>query len=179
MVGLASLLASGWIMRERQLATDQAESREDLRQAMHRLQTLSSSTEQIRTAYLQRKTELDLARKKLEQANTRPVDDRSKSFPAPEETKAGKPLVALAEKLTAAKLPAWAAIEKTDGAIRILPGVSLPSGNPGFLSFGSLAQTLANTDPDWTLELIARAEPGNDAEQDEGGSRAAEHHRRV
>jgi hypothetical protein len=91
------------------------------------------------------------------------VDDRSKSFPAPEETKAGKPLVALAEKLTAAKLPAWAAIEKTDGAIRILPGVSLPSGNPGLLSFGSLAQTLATTDPDWTLELIARAEPGNDA----------------
>jgi len=151
MVGLASLLASGWIMRERQLATDQAESREDLRQAMHRLQTLSSSTEQIRTAYLQRKTELDVARKKLEQASTHPIDERSKSSPAPEDAKSGKLLVALADKLTAAKLPAWAAIEKADGAIRILPGVSLPSGNPGFLSFGSLAQTLATADPDSTL----------------------------
>ena len=163
MVGLASLLASGWIMRERQLATDQAESREDLRQAMHRLQTLSSSTDQIRTAYLQRKTELDLARKKLEQASTRPADDRSKSPPVLEEAKSGKPVVAMAEKLASAKLPAWAAIEKADGAIRILPGVSLPSGNPGFLSFGSLAQTLATADPEWTLELIARSEPGNDA----------------
>ena len=64
MLGLAALLAAGWIMRERQLATDQAESREDLRQAMHRLKTLSSSTDQIRNAYLQRKSDLDATRKK-------------------------------------------------------------------------------------------------------------------
>lgn len=163
MFGLASLLAAGWTMRERQLATDQAESHEDLRQAMHRLQTLSSSTEQIRTAYLQRKTELDAARKKLEQASARPPDERSKSSLVAEEAKPGKSIVAVAEKLASAKLPAWAAIEKTEGAIRILPGVSLPSGNPGFVAFGSLAPTLATADPDWTLELIARAEPGNDA----------------
>ena len=77
MLGLAALLAAGWIMRERQLATDQAESREDLRQAMHRLKTLSSSTDQIRNAYLQRKSELDATRKKLEQATARPAEDRS------------------------------------------------------------------------------------------------------
>ena len=65
--GLAALLAAAWITRERQLATDLAESREDLRQAMHRLQTLSASTDQIRTAYLQRRSELEAARKKIDQ----------------------------------------------------------------------------------------------------------------
>ncbi|KRP32117.1 MAG: hypothetical protein ABS32_04855, partial [Verrucomicrobia subdivision 6 bacterium BACL9 MAG-120820-bin42] len=70
-IGLAALVASGWTMRERQWATDRAESREDMRQAMHRLKTLSSSADQIRTAYLQRKSELDATRKKLEQANAR------------------------------------------------------------------------------------------------------------
>ena len=161
MVGLAALLAAGWIMRERQLATDQAESREDLRQAMHRLKTLSSSTDQIRTAYLQRKSELDATRKKLEQATARPPEDRAKPQASPEEkAKSIKSITAFSEKLTSAKLPAWAAIEKADGAIRILPGVSLPSGNAGFQAFGALAPTLASLDSEWVLELTARAEPG-------------------
>ena len=69
----------------------------------------------------------------------------------------------ISEKLAGAKLPEWAAIETTDGAVRILPGVSLPSGNTGFQSFASIASTLATLDPDWTLELTARAEPGSDA----------------
>jgi len=132
MLGLAALLAAGWIMRERQLATDRAESREDLRQAMHRLKTLSSSTDQSRTS--------------------------------PEEkAKSAKSVAAISEKLAGAKLPEWAAIETTDAAIRILPGVSLPSGNAGFQSFASIASTLATLDPDWVLELTARAEPGSDA----------------
>ena len=79
MVTLAALLASGWIMRERQWATDLAESREDLRQALHRLQTLSASTDQIRTAYMQRKTELENTRKKLESATARAQEDKGKS----------------------------------------------------------------------------------------------------
>ena len=79
MVALAALLASAWIMRERQLSTDLAESREDLRQAMHRLQTLSSSTDQIRVAYLQRKQELDLTKQKLAQASSRPAEEKNKT----------------------------------------------------------------------------------------------------
>ena len=154
MLGLAALLAAGWIMRERQLATDRAESREDLRQAMHRLKTLSSSTEQIRTAYLQRKSELEVTRKKLEQATSRTPEDKAKT---------AKSVAAISEKLAGAKLPEWAAIEATDAAVRILPGVSLPSGNAGFQSFASIASTLAALDPDWVLELTARAEPGSDA----------------
>jgi hypothetical protein len=164
MLGLAALLAAGWIMRERQLATDRAESREDLRQAMHRLKTLSSSTEQIRTAYLQRKSELEITRKKLEQATSRTPEDKAKSRTSPEDkAKTAKSVAAISEKLAGAKLPEWAAIETTDGAVRILPGVSLPSGNAGFQSFASIASTLAGLDPDWVLELIARAEPGSDA----------------
>lgn len=164
MLGLAALLAAGWIMRERQLATDRAESREDLRQAMHRLKTLTSSTDQIRTAYLQRKSELDLTRKKLEQAINRPSEDKAKSRPTLEEKgKTSKSLAAFSEKLAAAKLPAWAAIAKTDSSIRILPGVSLPSGQAGFQSFAAIASTLASIDPHWVLELTARAEPGPEA----------------
>ena len=164
MLGLAALLAAGWIMRERQLATDRAESREDLRQAMHRLKTLSSSTEQIRTAYLQRKSELEVTRKKLEQATSRTPEDKAKSRTSPEEkAKTAKSVAAISEKLAGAKLPEWAAIEATDGAVRILPGVSLPSGNAGFQSFASIASTLAALDSDWVLELTARAEPGSDA----------------
>ncbi len=164
MLGLAALLAAGWIMRERQLATDQAESREDLRQAMHRLKTLSSSTDQIRTAYLQRKSELETTRKKLEQATSRPPEDKTKSRTSPEDkAKTAKSIAAISEKLAGAKLPEWAAIETTDGAVRILPGVSLPSGNAGFQAFASIASTLAALDPDWVLELTARAEPGSDA----------------
>jgi hypothetical protein len=164
MLGLAALLAAGWTMRERQLATDRAESREDLRQAMHRLKTLSSSTDQIRTAYLQRKSELEITRKKLEQATSRMPEDKAKSRTSPEEkAKTAKSVAAISEKLAGAKLPEWAAIETTDGAVRILPGVSLPSGNAGFQAFASIASTLAALDPDWVLELTARAEPGSDA----------------
>ena len=78
MVTLAALLASGWIMRERQWATDLAESREDLRQVLHRLQTLSASTDQIRSAYQQRKAELENTRKKLESATARAQEEKSK-----------------------------------------------------------------------------------------------------
>ena len=163
-IGLAALLASGWMMRERQWATDRAESREDMRQAMHRLKTLSSSADQIRTAYLQRKSELDATRKKLEQANARSSEDRGKPPATPDErAKSAKTISAFAEKLSSSKLPAWAATEKADGAIRILPGISLPKGNVGFQNFASLASTFVSIDPDWTLELIARAEPASDA----------------
>ena len=83
MIALAALLASGWIMRERKLSTDLAESREDLRQAMHRLQTLSSSTDQIRVAYLQRKQELDVTKQKLTQAASHPAEDKNKTPATP------------------------------------------------------------------------------------------------
>lgn len=166
MVTLAALLASGWIMRERQWATDLAESREDLRQVLHRLQTLSASTDQIRSAYLQRKTELENTRKKLETATARAQEDKSKTAaPAssPEKPKDNPVVGALMEKISQAKLPAWAAVEKSPTAVRILPGVGLPAGNEGFATFGSLAPMLAALDSTSTLELIGRAEPGNDA----------------
>ena len=78
-VGVAALLAAGWITRERQLATDLAESREDLRQAMHRLQTLTASTDQIRTAYLQRRSELEAAKKKIDQLALRQEEKKRES----------------------------------------------------------------------------------------------------
>ena len=145
-------------MRERQLSTDLAESREDLRQAMHRLQTLSSSTDQIRVAYLQRKQELDLA-----QAASRPAEEKNKITTPEEKSKTKQAITTFSTHLTQAKLPSWAAVEKSDTAIRLLPGASLPSGNQGFATFGSVAQLLSDLDPDWTLELIARAEPGKGA----------------
>jgi len=166
MVTLAALLASGWIMRERQWATDLAESREDLRQALHRLQTLSASTDQIRTAYMQRKTELENTRKKLESATARTQEEKSKpSSPAStsDKPKENPAISTLMEKIGQAKLPAWAAVEKTPTAIRVLPGVGVPGGNEAFSAFGSLAPTLAGLDSTSTLELIGRAEPGNDA----------------
>lgn len=166
MVALAALLASGWIMRERQWATDLAESREDLRQVLHRLQTLSASTDQIRTAYLQRKAELESTKKKLESATTRPPEDnkgKTAASPGTEKPKDNTAVADLMEKIPQAKLPAWAAVEKSSSAVRILPGVGVPPGNEGFASFGSLAPALAGLDPNSTLELIARAEPGNDA----------------
>lgn len=165
MVALAALLASGWIMRERQLATDLAESREDLRQVLHRLQTLTASTDQIRSAYLQRKAELETTRKKLESANARAQEDKPKaqaSVPN-EKPKENAALSSVMEKINQAKLPSWAAVEKSSGAVRILPGAGVPAGNEGFTSFGSLASVLAGADANATLELIARAEPGNDA----------------
>lgn len=164
--GLAALLAAGWITRERQLATDLAESREDLRQAMHRLQTLSASTDQIRTAYLQRRTELEAARKKIDQLAQRQEEKRreanqeKKGDPKTENSAA---VSALAEKIVSLKLPAWAAVQKSEGLVRILPGASLPAGNEGYATFGSLARTLAEADPDMGMELRARAEPGPDA----------------
>jgi len=166
MVTLAALLASGWIMRERQWATDLAESREDLRQVLHRLQTLSASTDQIRSAYQQRKAELENTRKKLESATARAQEEKSKpSAPSSSSDKTkDNPLVAtLMEKISQAKLPAWAAVEKSPTALRILPGVGLPAGNEGFTAFGSLASLLVGLDSTSTLELIGRAEPGNDA----------------
>jgi len=166
MVTLAALLASGWIMRERQWATDLAESREDLRQSLHRLQTLSASTDQIRTAYLQRKTELETARKKLDAVSARSPDEKSKiasPASASDKGKENPALAAMMEKLAQAKLPAWAAVEKNPSGIRILPGVGVPAGNEAFSAFGSLAPTLSALDPTSTLELIGRAEPGNDA----------------
>ena len=167
-VGVAALLAAGWIMRERQLGTDLAESREDLRQAMHRLQTLSASTDQIRTAYLQRRSELEAARKKIDQLAQR-QEEKKKDHTGGAEKKAesknetAAAVSALAEKIGSLKLPAWAAVQKSDGAVRILPGASLPSGNEGYASFGSLARTLADADAAMGMELKARAEPGPDA----------------
>lgn len=167
-VGIAALLATGWITRERQLATDLAESREDLRQAMHRLQTLSASTDQIRTAYLQRRSELETARKKIDQLAQRQEEKKREAVSGGEKkaeskTDASPAVSALAEKITALKLPSWAAVQKSDGAVRILPGASLPSGNEGLAVFGSIARTLAEADPEMIMELRARAEPGNDA----------------
>ncbi|NBS53993.1 hypothetical protein EBT23_00210 [bacterium] len=163
--GLAALLAAGWITRERQLATDLAESREDLRQAMHRLQTLSASTDQIRTAYLQRRSELEAARKKIDQL----AQERKKEATNTGEKK-GEPktetsaaVAALAEKIGSLKLPPWASVQKSDGSVRIFPGASLPSGNEGYASFGALAHTLAEADTGMVMELKARAEPGPDA----------------
>lgn len=166
MVTLAALLASGWIMRERQWATDLAESREDLRQVLHRLQTLSASTDQIRSAYQQRKAELENTRKKLESATARAQEEKSKpSAPSSssDKTKDNPVVATLMEKISQAKLPAWAAVEKSPTALRILPGVGLPAGNEGFAAFGSLASLLVGLDSTSTLELIGRAEPGNDA----------------
>ena len=165
-VGVAALLAAGWITRERQLATDLAESREDLRQAMHRLKTLSASTDQIRTAYLQRRTELEAAKKKIDLLAQRQEDKRreanpeKRSEPKPENSAA---VSALNEKILSLKLPSWAAVQKSEGLVRILPGASLPAGNEGYATFGSLARALAEADPDMGMELRARAEPGPDA----------------
>jgi len=168
-VGVAALLAAGWVTRERQLATDLAESREELRQAMHRLRTVSASTDQIRNAYLQRRTELEAAKKKIDQLAQRQEEkkrealipkDGKKLEPKMESTAAAE---ALFEKINALKLPAWAALQKSDDAVRILPGAGLPAGNEGFAMFGSIARTLAEADPDMSIELKARAEPGPDA----------------
>lgn len=164
---LACLLAAGWITRERQLATDLAESREDLRQAMHRLRTLTASTDQIRTAYLQRRTELEAARKKIDQLAQRQEEKRREAAAgekkAEAKTEASPAVTALAEKISALKLPVWAAVQKSEGAVRILPGASLPPGNEGLAAFGSIARALADLDPEMTMELKARAEPGDDA----------------
>ena len=166
-VGLACLLAAGWITRERQLATDLAESREDLRQAMHRLRTLTASTDQIRTAYLQRRTELEAARKKIDQLAQRQEEKKREAAAGdkkPEaKTETSAAVSALADKITALKLPAWAAVQKSEGSVRILPGASLPSGNEGLATFGSIARVLAEADPEMIMELKARAEPGDDA----------------
>ena len=170
-VGLAALLAAGWITRERQLATDLTESREDLRQAMHRLQTVSASTDQIRTAYLQRRSELEAARKKIDQLAQRQAEKKRETEATPEKRKsAGETFAkpdtdpsALFAALTALKWPAWVAVQKTDDSVRILPGASAPAGNEGFAAFGALARTLAEVDPDMGMELKARAEPGSGA----------------
>lgn len=167
-VGVAALLAAGWVTRERQLATDLAESREELRQAMHRLRTVSASTDQIRNAYLQRRTELEAAKKKIDQLAQR-QEEKKREGPIPKDGKKLEPktestaaAAELFEKINALKLPAWAALQKSDDAVRILPGASLPAGNEGFATFGSIARTLAEADPDMSMELKARAEPGSD-----------------
>ncbi|NDC80762.1 MAG: hypothetical protein EB090_05800 [Verrucomicrobia bacterium] len=165
MIALSALLACGWMMRERQWAADLAESREDLRQVLHRLQTLSASTDQIRSAYLQRKAELENARKKLESAAARSQEDKPRTTPAAgtnEKPRDNAALTALLEKISQAKLPSWAAVEKTAGAVRVLPGAGVPAGNEGFAAFGSLAPSLVAADTGATLELVARAEPGSD-----------------
>jgi len=167
-VGVAALLAAGWITRERQLATDLAESREDLRQAMHRLETLTASTDQIRTAYLQRRSDLEAAKKKIDQLAQRQEEkkketndptgkkkDREASAPKA----AGDPTQLFAT-ITALKLPGWTAVQKSEGAVRVLPGVAAPAGNEGFAAFGGLARTLAESDLEMGMELKARAEPG-------------------
>jgi hypothetical protein len=168
-VGMAALLAAGWVTRERQLATDLAESREELRQAMHRLRTVSASTDQIRNAYLQRRTELEAAKKKIDQLAQR-QEEKKREVPSPKDGKKIEPktentaaTAALFEKINSLKLPAWAALQKSDEAVRILPGASLPAGNEGFATFGSIARTLAEADPDMSMELKGRAEPGPDA----------------
>jgi len=168
-VALAALLAAAWITRERQLATDLAESREELRQAMHRLQTVSASTDQIRTAYLQRRTELEAAKRKIDQLAQR-QEEKKREVPVPKDGKRLEPkaegsagTAALFEKISSLKLPPWAAVQKSEDAVRILPGASLPAGNEGFATFGSIGRTLAEADPDMSLELKARAEPGPDA----------------
>jgi hypothetical protein len=170
-VGLAALLAAGWITRERQLATDLTESREDLRQAMHRLQTVSASTDQIRTAYLQRRSELEAAKKKIDQLAARQAEKKKEAAPTgekrktPEETPARPPgdPSALMAVITTLKLPSWVAVQKREGTVRILPGAAAPGGNETFAAFGGLARILAEADPNMDMELIARAEPGTDA----------------
>jgi len=167
-VGIAALLAAGWITRERQLATDLAESREDLRQAMHRLQTLTASTDQIRTAYLQRRSDLEAAKKKIDQLAQRQEEKKKEaSDPAGKkkdrETSASKSSAdptQLFATITALKLPAWTAVQKSEGAVRVLPGVAAPAGNEGFAAFGGLARMLAESDLEMGMELKARAEPG-------------------
>lgn len=167
-VGIAALVAAGWITRERQLATDLAESREDLRQAMHRLQTLSASTDQIRTAYLQRRSELEAAKKKIDLLAQRQEERRKEAGDAIGKKKdretsppkaAGDPTQLFAT-ITALKLPPWTAVQKSEGAVRILPGVAAPAGNEGLATFGGLARTLAEADLEMGMELKARAEPG-------------------
>lgn len=167
-VGTAALLAAGWITRERQLATDLAESREDFRQAMHRLQTLSASTDQIRTAYLQRRTELEAAKKKIDLLAQRQEERKKDAGETAgkrkeREPSASKPLAdptQLFNTITSLKLPAWTAVQKSEEGVRILPGVAAPAGNEGFAAFGGLARTLADADPEMTMELKSRAEPG-------------------
>lgn len=168
-VTLAALLAAAWITRERQLSTDLAESREDLRQAMHRLQTLTASTGQIRTAYLQRRTELEAAKKKIDQLAQRPPEKKREAPAVQEKRGSAEPLSpapsatdpsALFATLTAVKLPPWVAVKKSEGAVRILPGAAAPAGNEGYAAFGALARTLAEADLEMGMELKARAEPG-------------------
>ena len=167
-VGTAALLAAGWITRERQLATDLAESREDLRQAMHRLQTLSASTDQIRTAYLQRRSELDAAKKKIDLLAQRQEEKkRETSDPSGKKkdretgvSKSSADPAQLFATIRALPLPAWTAVQKSEGAVRILPGVAAPAGNEGLAAFGGLARTLAEADLEMGMELKARAEPG-------------------
>ena len=170
-LGAAALLAAGWITRERQLATDLAESREDVRQAMHRLQTLSASTDQIRTAYLQRRSELEAAKKKIDQLAARPAEKKKEPASAadkrkPAEEASSRPSVdpsTLFSAITALKFPAWVAVQKREGTVRILPGAAAPNGNEAFATFGGLARILSEADPNMTMELIARAEPGSGA----------------
>ena len=167
-VGLAALLAAGWITRERQLATDLAESREDLRQAMHRLETLTASTDQIRAAYLQRRSDLEAAKKKIDQLAQRQEEKkRETGDPAgkKKEREATAPKAAadptqLFATITALKLPPWTAVQKSEGAVRVLPGVAAPAGNEGLAAFGGLARILAEADLEMVMELRARAEPG-------------------
>jgi len=168
-VGVAALLAAGWVTRERQLATDLAESREEVRQAMHRLRTVSASTDQIRNAYLQRRTELEAAKKKIDQLAQR-QEEKKRELPVPKDGKRPEAkaegsagTAALFEKISSLKLPSWAAVQNSEDAVRILPGASLPAGNEGFAAFGSIARTLAEADPNMSMELKARAEPGSDA----------------
>ena len=104
--------------------------------------------------------------KKLESATARIQEDKGKtptSNSTPDKPKDNPGIAALMEKISQTKLPAWAAMEKSPTALRILPGVGLPAGNEGFTAFGSLAPQLAGLDSTSTLELIGRAEPGNDA----------------
>jgi hypothetical protein len=65
--------------------------------------------------------------------------------------------------ITALKFPAWVAVQKREGTVRILPGAAAPNGNEAFATFGGLAQILSEADPNMTMELIARAEPGSGA----------------
>jgi hypothetical protein len=99
-------------------------------------------------------------------AASHPAEEKNKAPATPEEkSKTRQAITTFSSHLTQAKLPTWAAVEKSDTAIRLLPGASLPSGNQGYANFGSIAQLLSSLEPDWTLELIARAEPGKDGWQ--------------
>jgi len=169
-VGIAALLATGWVTRERQLATDRAESREELRQAMHRLRTVSASTDQIRNAYLQRRTELEAAKRKIDQLAQRQAEKKKESAvsekrKSPEENPAAPVAdpAGLFSAITALKLPSWVIIQKTDEAVRLFPANSAPAGNEGYASFGALARVLAEADAGMGMELKARAEPGSGA----------------